>query len=308
MHPKNGPFVRPFLFALRSEIERQAVSRGLAWRTDSSNAGLLHTRNRIRSRVLAPLKEEYGESMVRAVCRAADAARETEALLEYEAEKALQTVATKGRWGEIILDICLFSRYFTAVQKAVLRKILRIADAGLSSLDEAAHDRILRLAFSSASGKKMSLFGRISVMKSRGSLVFLNETAPTGYRFEIPIGGTVRLPDGSAVRILHHEPAPDAEELRNHDASVEYADGGKLHPPVCVRTAAPGDRWTPLGMRGEITLKEFFIDHKVPNYARGRIPLVCDARGPIWIAGVRLGERVRVTESTTVLLRLELQR
>jgi tRNA(Ile)-lysidine synthase len=61
-------------------------------------------------------------------------------------------------------------------------------------------------------------------------------------------------------------------------------------------------------MRGSKKLQDFFVDRKVPRPERPLVPLVEDGAGIVWVAGHRVSERVRVTEATRRILRIEARR
>ena len=86
---------------------------------------------------------------------------------------------------------------------------------------------------------------------------------------------------------------------------TEYLDRDAIRFPLVVRFFRKGDRFVPLGMKQPKKLKRFFIDEKIPNYRRGRIPLLSDTAGPIWIVGHRISERVKITQNTKTVLKTE---
>ncbi len=45
-------------------------------------------------------------------------------------------------------------------------------------------------------------------------------------------------------------------------------------------------------------LNDFFRGRGVSRDDRGAVPLVCDARGIVWLVGHRIADRVRRTEAT----------
>ena len=77
---------------------------------------------------------------------------------------------------------------------------------------------------------------------------------------------------------------------------------------LVLRTRQPGDRFVPLGMRGEKKLKDFFIDEKVPREERDEILLLCDSLHILWVVGYRIDDRVKVSPSTERVLRIEVKR
>jgi tRNA(Ile)-lysidine synthase len=90
------------------------------------------------------------------------------------------------------------------------------------------------------------------------------------------------------------------------DSRTVYMDHACMMPPLMVRTPQPGDRIQPLGMSGMKKLKDYFIDRKIPVRLRGQIPLLVDSRSVIWVAGQVLSERVKITDKTTKVLRIEI--
>ena len=85
-------------------------------------------------------------------------------------------------------------------------------------------------------------------------------------------------------------------------ARVVFLDAEAVAPPLRARTRLPGDCFTPLGMTGRKSLQDLFTDAKVPAAARARTPVVLDARGIVWVAGLALADRAKVTPETRRLL------
>jgi tRNA(Ile)-lysidine synthase len=59
-------------------------------------------------------------------------------------------------------------------------------------------------------------------------------------------------------------------------------------------------------MGGTRKLSDFFIDRKVPRARRACVPLVTDAEKILWVAGMALDDRVRLTPASRRALRLRL--
>jgi tRNA(Ile)-lysidine synthase len=52
-------------------------------------------------------------------------------------------------------------------------------------------------------------------------------------------------------------------------------------------------------------LHEFMVDAKIPRSWRGRIPIVYSPQQIIWVVGWRIDDRVKLTEASKEILRLE---
>ena len=55
-------------------------------------------------------------------------------------------------------------------------------------------------------------------------------------------------------------------------------------------------------------LKHFMVDARIPLSWRDYIPLVCSTEQILWVVGWRIDDRVKVTESTRTIIRLEFYR
>ena len=82
-------------------------------------------------------------------------------------------------------------------------------------------------------------------------------------------------------------------------------DADLITYPLMLRNFRPGDRFIPLGMTGRKKLKSFFIDMKIPSDVRARIPiLLTQGNRPIWICGMRIDDRFKVTSGTRRILKV----
>jgi len=96
--------------------------------------------------------------------------------------------------------------------------------------------------------------------------------------------------------------------LQRKNDRQEAVDRKRISEPLRVRFRRRGERFWPLGARGEKKLKDFFIDQKVPRRLRDRIPLVVSGDRVIWVVGYRIDERVKVTEKTEEVLLISARR
>ncbi|HEX68463.1 MAG TPA: hypothetical protein ENG13_05335 [bacterium] len=87
-----------------------------------------------------------------------------------------------------------------------------------------------------------------------------------------------------------------------------YLDVRGLKFPLIIRNRKEGDKFHPLGAKGEKKLKDFFIDRKIPLRERNFIPLVLSGNEIVWVAGVEINHRYRVREDTSQMLHLLLQK
>ena len=78
--------------------------------------------------------------------------------------------------------------------------------------------------------------------------------------------------------------------------------------PLAVRNRRPGDRFRPVGLGGHKKLQDYFVDRKVAQTTRDRVPLVVDESDRIvWVAGYGIDEAFRVTDPSQSVLLLRLR-
>ena len=113
--------VRPLLDVTRAEIIVYLASLGQPFRTDSSNADLRFTRNRIRGE-LVPLLKTFNPEVVPVLGHLAEQAEEAHAFLEQQAVDLLNR-AEKPRAGDLIV---LDRRELESAPRLLVREALRL--------------------------------------------------------------------------------------------------------------------------------------------------------------------------------------
>ena len=89
---------------------------------------------------------------------------------------------------------------------------------------------------------------------------------------------------------------------------TEQFDANALGDRLTLRTWQPGDRFQPLGMKGEKKLQDFFVDEKIPRQERSQVLLLCAADDRIaWVVGYRIADPFKVTGATRRVLALRFE-
>jgi tRNA(Ile)-lysidine synthase len=101
---------------------------------------------------------------------------------------------------------------------------------------------------------------------------------------------------GMTVAFVGLDTPPD--KIRFHGENIVYMDLEAMRFPLVIRNSRPGDRIQPLGMEGIKKLKNYFIDMKTSQRDRRKIPIMADDHEVLWIVGMRLSERVKITDKT----------
>jgi tRNA(Ile)-lysidine synthase len=95
--------------------------------------------------------------------------------------------------------------------------------------------------------------------------------------------------------------------LIKNDFTAHF-DFARTGDRLTVRARKRGDKFQPLGLPQPKKLGEFMIDSKIPRPWRQHIPIVCSPSQIVWLVGCRLDDRVKVSQKTKQVLRLEFKR
>ncbi len=114
MQPRQDRLIRPLLTVTREEILGELSAAGLSYVTDSTNAALQYTRNRLRQRVLPELRDINARA-VEHISAAAALLGEADALLRQQAESWLaahresapagDTESRKSEAGDVLTEL-----------------------------------------------------------------------------------------------------------------------------------------------------------------------------------------------------------
>ena len=94
--------------------------------------------------------------------------------------------------------------------------------------------------------------------------------------------------------------------VRDRGSAEVVLDLSAVAGTLKVRNWEAGDRIQPLGMRGSRKVQDIFVDHKIPREMRDGVPLVVDDEKVLWVAGLVVSDRAKVTCDTreTVVIRV----
>ncbi|WP_404422565.1 tRNA lysidine(34) synthetase TilS [Nibricoccus sp. IMCC34717] len=291
-----GPVrLRPLLHLSRALLQGALRAAGQGWREDSTNAGEVALRNRLRHGVV--------ENWIQASDRDVRAGVLRSRSLLAEDDEALEALTT-ALLGEA--DLSAPELKLAALRhqpRALVRRALhRWAPAeGLSA------DGFERLLDACLRGEgSVSLSRGIAV--ADGACVRVRQAGETVERAPVALrpGGGVEWIDG----VVTYDTCAATPELlaRILSGAVDARQEAWLAAApeaVTVRHWAAGDRFAPLGHPGSAKLQDLFVNARVPLEKRHRIPIACAPGGEVlWVPGFPPAEQQRVTNATRVLGRL----
>jgi tRNA(Ile)-lysidine synthase len=302
--PKRGRIIRPLIKIWRREIEYYVGGLKLVPRRDYTNYETKYMRNRVRMKLIPQLKL-YNLNIKEIILQTILLLTEDNEYLEAKAEDALAQTLVSGKPGEVRLAISKLQKLENPIQGHLIRKAIEIVKGNTSDLTFTHISDILDKIEASEKWE-LHFPGGIFVVGGRDELVICRGkpvSAPIkSYSYSLYVPGEVEIKEiGRKMKAEFSEGKSNEE-----DPNVAFIDYDSLGKKLTVRNKENGDRFQPLGMKGSKKLQDLFVDEKVPAQRRDSIPVVESGGKIVWVGGLRIDDRARVTKNTKKIVKLEL--
>ncbi len=301
---REGFFIRPLLEVWRKDVESFLEERKIAYLKDPSNRSRHFLRNRVRHELI-PILRRYNPKIAPMMVQMADLFRAEEEFWQQILAERFPTVLRQQNKDCLTFDVpSLITQPFALRLRCYRMGSERILGniRGFNFAHMVAVDHLVR---SDEPNKIIQLPQGLSVAKAYHALIFSKSREEVGpFEYCVPGPGLVEIPEiGRGMRF-----EIQIGKLRRRLAdgsSVALLDCDTLEFPLTIRSFRAGDRFQPLGMKGEKKVKDLFIDRKIPLPQRKRIPLLCQQGRLLWVAGLHIDHRARLKAETKRTLRVE---
>ncbi len=294
--------VRPLLEASRGELRQYLQGIGQTWREDASNADISRTRSRIRHELLPLLAREYNPQIVAAITRLGMVARSSTIANDVRIQELASQVVVSRDAGNIVIQRQQFATLSKHDRIEVIRSLWRAQRWPERAMDATRWRRLARWMIEGEGsydvGYGVRLFGGLeSVRLSRTRQDAMADEVVSSVPFGIP--ANVEWGGGRLQTTLEME-------VRDQSRWNEFVDVESIELPLIVDHPRSGDRFDPLGMGGQsMALADFFRGRRVSLNDRKTTPIVRDQRGIVWVVGQRISHRVRLTETSVQIGRMQ---
>lgn len=302
--------IRPLLGVRREQIEQFCLGRGLAWRTDSTNADTVYRRNFIRHELLPLMRDRMNPRVDDALLRLAGAVGDAE---DHLAEMGRQLLdLARGACKDpdrLVLDAARLAEAPTVQRCYALRAALETLEAPLGDLSAGQLADLAALP-AEPPPSAITLPGNILARREADELILQPAPGPVetpSWHIRLSAGIAVPLPDGRAVRCeeIPFDKAGFAEHCAKTPGCVQWLDADYVRGAMTLRPRRDGDAFVPLGAPGRQTVSNFLTNSKISIARRREVFVVADEQGVIYVAPLRTADHTRIRGSTRRVLRIE---
>lgn len=320
-----GNIIRPLLAVSREEIEAYLTQMGIMYRTDSTNLDCDYTRNRVRNQLLPYIEENINKQASMHIVQFAARAGEIDC---YFQKKANLLFEKYGRTSEKRVILCLDCLKEDKTELVYLiRKVLNCLVSGLKDISQEHLEQVYRLMMGRTGGR-CYLPGKVQVEKSYDTCEF--RFVDTEAKEDKNAGGSSasqadKMSEAVQVHPAHlHENIPytvsisgvkfifTVKNLKKNETFpkkkyTKWFDCDKINFTLQLRTRKNGDYIVINSAGGHKKLKDYLIDNKIPRQERDRLLLLTEGAELLWIVGMRISERYKVTDNTTKILEVRME-
>jgi tRNA(Ile)-lysidine synthase len=311
---KTIPIIRPLLNISRKQIHSYCIENQIPFIEDKTNTDITFFRNRLRHELIPELENynpRFRETLIRT----------THSL---QADHDLVKDLVSNEWEKVVIEI---QTSFVKLNLAQLRiqskglrwnliiKAIKNLRPEIRDFDQSVLIRVDELITGANEWKRIDLVNHLeSYIAENGLLI-----CESGYKEPIRV-----FPQYSEInRILGFPLEMDfsngwqlkgdistnnmkMESIPKHPSNYEaWLDNDSIEGYVILRNILPGDRIQPLGNGGHHTkISDIFINHRIPKDARQAYPILVDSREIIWLPGIMISEKCKVTHNTKKILHL----
>lgn len=309
------PVIRPLLPYTKTEILNYCQENGLLFREDATNQEKKYFRNWLRLELI-PAIEEFNPNFRSGLLRSSETLINDWEILEEQVDKYLDTLQLVQGTGFLSFSYQNFIGLKEGLQHRIIRRLIQILDPQVRDFDFSAAKRVTQWICQDQPVGRIDLIGGCIASYYHGKVYFLMPGT------SIPITDFPQLDNAKALVIpgeanLDNNWYVSVEALAMNAIPIElvfnapkweaWMDVEQLQGSPYLDWKKPGDRFTPLGWsEHSARVSDIWLNYKIPAAARERYPILRDDEGIIWLPGITIAQRVRVTDKTKRILRIRL--
>lgn len=288
-----GQIKRPLLSFRKQDLLAYAEQHQLKYREDSSNESSKYTRNFFRNEIIPALRQVYpqvSENLSNNIHRF----QEIEKLYKLSTQMLIQKIC-RVKGNEIHIPVKQLMQYKS---KALIYEIIHPFGFSEKQVDE-----VIKLS-ASESGKYMDAAAlHFRIVKNRHWLIITPVIAASSTTIVLEADQKELTFEGGIITVKQMVAGNWSIPTSPNIALLEAS---KIQFPLILRQWKTGDYFYPLGMSKKKKIARFLIDQKLSKVDKEKIWVLESNMKIIWVLGLRIDDRFKVTSNTSKAIQLSL--
>ena len=294
---EKNSIIRPLLFAERAEIVEYAKEQKLKFREDSSNKKETYSRNFLRRNIIPALEKRINPAIIQTLSQTSTVLKYCAEYLTEQIQAAFPTIVLEKK-GEMLLQKDQLKGHHPYMQQMIVH------EAFIRKGIEPSFERVgaVLSLLGAEKGSRVDCGGGWKAENDSALICLSRRNAAEPFSYLLKKEGAIA---GGSFTLSVKKCNGLPNKLGGH-ASIEYVDARKIRFPLRVRSWSKGDSFVPLGMKHRKKVSDLLVDLKISRAEKERIPIVESGGNVVWIAGLRLDDRFKITTTTTTAYKLSI--
>lgn len=284
----NDKVIRPLLPFSRSQIKHFATQNNILWREDASNGTTKYLRNKLRLDVIPVLKEIQPDLL----------SNFNQTIQHLQDSQSIILDAIQHFKNQVMIEKDgIF--YFDCDKMMAFSNYRNYLYQILSSFGFSAWDDIYVLV-EKQSGKQIFSENYI-LLKDRNSLILYSKSDSKNEVYLIKSKNEI-------VKFPLNLSFSNTITISNPLPNCIFVDEDTLQFPLQIRKWTEGDTFYPFGMIGKKKISKYFKDQKMSLIQKENTWILCSDNQIVWVIGMRMDDRFKVTNETRNILKITLDK
>jgi len=310
IRPVRDNIIRPLLCVTRDEIEDYLKEKEISFCTDATNLENIHTRNKLRNKVIPYVEKEINSSAVEHIYRATKDFAMAEDYIRDQAKKVFDNVSEKNN-SRIELELKKLGLEPEIIKRYVILQCFEELTPNRKDITARHVDAVLTLIAGTDGSASLDLPYNIKAVRSYDKLSFLEnienndggnlddqlviKKLEIGQKFKlsIPRFGV------ATIDIMSY----NGETSIPRDTYTKWFDCDRIQE-VIFRHRKPDD-YICIEQNGAVKkkkLSKFMTDEKIPVSERDDLWILADGDHCMWVPGYRISCSYKISDKTKKIL------
>ncbi|SFP86540.1 tRNA(Ile)-lysidine synthase [Butyrivibrio proteoclasticus] len=310
IRPVRDNIIRPLLCVTRDEIEYYLKEKEISFCTDATNLENIHTRNKLRNKVIPYVEKEINRSAVEHIYRATKDFAMAEDYIRDQAKKVFNNISEKDN-REIVLDLKKLDIEPEILKRYVILKCFEELTPNRKDITARHVDALLTLISETDGSASLDLPYNIRAVRSYDKLILLEniENCDGCNLDDQLVIEKLELGDETKLNIPRFGVATidimsyNGKTSIPSDTYTKWFDCDRIQEAI-FRHRKPDD-YICIEQNGAIRkkkLSKFMTDEKIPAIERDNIWILADGDHCIWIPGYRISCSYKISDKTKKIL------
>ena len=299
---KDGFIYRPLLNYRKEDIVSFLDSNKYEYVIDETNSSDNYFRNRIRNLII-PILENENPNFKKGVCHLSSIACDYEKEIDRISSAIHLDIAGQN-------SVCVNYEDIMCNSDLVIYKVLKRMLDSIGKGRDVSYNSIKDVIGMIHDGSKTVWSYDVAhavIKRSYGIMVCESERSAQGlseFSYTLPVPGCICLARERIIIKCFEVSKDDFSKRDKADEHCCYISMDNINEKLTVRNRKEGDVFRKIGAPGGKKVNRLFIDRKVPDELRDKIPIIESNDDIVCILGFGADERYKVTDKTERILKI----